>query len=69
MKEKVVRVHYSSPRNITFYGVDDVYTMSVEEAEALVDSEGELCSEFFEEEALNWMWENVDVFVEIVDKD
>ena len=60
---KILKIHYSSHRNITFVGDEDF--------DAPDDwddySEAEK-SKYLDEVAEEWLWENVEVYAEVVDE-
>ena len=60
MMSKQIRIHYSSHRDILFRGVDDWGT---------IENDDEFTDKLRDELAEEWLWENVDVWVEVVDED
>lgn len=61
---KKIRVHYSSFLNITFSGVEDIECLDENFFEDLTPEELEKELREIEEE---WLFENVDVWAEVVD--
>ena len=62
---KILRIRYSSPRNITFRGVEDFDHVPEDWEDLTGEERGKILLE--EEEA--WLWENVEVYAEVIEDD